>query len=150
MLALVGDQRADFLSGQRRRVAAMLDQFAEGLGVGIDVLEEFVAGVLPALQSACELADVTVAQRVELLRRLRTRPWPSSKSTIGTSLRGSRASASSAIRPAAMLAANSGWPVANSASCLTSSSAISSRNKRAVRISDELMAGKVMYRKFHV
>ncbi len=63
MLAPLSDQGADFLRGQRRRVAAMLHQFAKGLGIGIDVLEQFIAGLFPALQPAIELADVAVAQR---------------------------------------------------------------------------------------
>ena len=49
----------------------MLHQFAKGLGVGIDVLEHFVAGLLPALQPTVELADVGVAQGFQAIRRLR-------------------------------------------------------------------------------
>jgi hypothetical protein len=94
----------------------MLHQLAKGLGIGIDVLEQFVTGRLPALQPAFELA----------------------------------ASASRVILSAAMLAANSGWPVAKTASCLISSSAISSRSSSAVRTSDGVMDGKVMYWEFQV
>src|SRR5512138_3679215 len=49
------------------------------------------------------------------------------------------------MRPAAMFAANSGWPVANCASCLRSSSAISSRSRRRLRISRGVMAGLVIW-----
>jgi hypothetical protein len=59
-------------------------------------------------------------------------------------LRGSLAAASSAIRSAAMLAANSGWPDAKTFSCLTSSSAISSRSNNAVRTCAGEMVDKVM------
>ena len=52
---------------QRWRVAARLDQFAKGLCVGIDVLKEFVASVLPGLQPAAERANVAVAQRRQRL-----------------------------------------------------------------------------------
>ena len=72
------DQRLDFVGRQRRRVAARLDQFAERLGVGIDVLEQFVARRLPALQPAIELANVGVAQRREPSAAWDTRPSPSS------------------------------------------------------------------------
>ncbi len=71
MLAPLSDQGADFLGGQRRRVAAMLHQFAKGLGIGIDVLEQFIAGRFPALQPTVELADIAVAQRLQPIRRLR-------------------------------------------------------------------------------
>src|SRR5271166_5370794 len=64
--------------------------------------------------------------------------------TIGTVLRGSLTAASIAIRSAAMLAANKGCPVAKTASCLRSSSAISSRNKSAVRMSWGVTVGRVM------
>ncbi len=47
----------------------MLHQFAEGLGIGIDVLEQLKACLFPALQPAFELADVAVAQRREPVRR---------------------------------------------------------------------------------
>ena len=71
MLAPLSDQGADFLGGQRRRVAAMLHQLAERLGIGIDVLEQFIAGRFPALQPAFELADIAVAQGFQTIRRLR-------------------------------------------------------------------------------
>ena len=71
MLASLCNQRRDLLRGQRGRVPARLDQFAKGLGVGIDVLEQFVARRLPGLQPAVELANIGVAQRREAIRRLR-------------------------------------------------------------------------------
>ncbi len=63
------DQISDFVRRERRRVATMFDQFAECLGVGIHILENFVTGVAPALKSAIELSDVGVAERLELFRR---------------------------------------------------------------------------------
>ena len=56
-------------------MAARLDQLAKRLGVGIDVLEQFKAGILPALQPAIERADVAVAQRGKGLRRLGDEPF---------------------------------------------------------------------------
>ena len=67
----ISDQGADFLGGQRRRVAAMLHQLAKGLGIGIDVLEQFITGLFPALQPAIELADIGVAQGFQTIRSLR-------------------------------------------------------------------------------
>ena len=75
ILALRCDQRGDFVRGQRRRVAARLDQFAKGLCVGIDVLEQFIARRLPALQPAVELADIAVAQCREAIRSLRNKAF---------------------------------------------------------------------------
>src|SRR6476659_1899674 len=48
------------------------------------------------------------------------------------------------MRSAAMLAANSGWPVANAASYLRSSSAISSRRSSARRMSAGVTVGSFM------
>src|SRR5882672_591964 len=48
------------------------------------------------------------------------------------------------MRSAAMLAANSGWPAANAASCRKSSSAISSRSRSAARTCDDVMVGGVI------
>ena len=44
-------------------MAARLHQFAKGLGVGVDVLKQFVAGATPTIQSAFELTHVAVAER---------------------------------------------------------------------------------------
>jgi hypothetical protein len=44
-----------------------LDQFAERLAVGIDVLEQLVAGVGPALQSALQGMNIGVAERGQAL-----------------------------------------------------------------------------------
>ena len=145
ILALACDQRRDFVRAQRRRVPARLDQLAKRLGVGIDVLEQLVAGrrARPAVRRRagahwCSPAPPSrSAAAAQGLRRRRKR-------TIGTSLRGSRVSASSAIRSAAMLAANSGWPVAKAASCLTSSSAISSRSNSIERTCEGVTDGTVM------
>ena len=62
-------QRGDVVGRQRRRVSAGLDQFTKGFCVGIDVLKEFVACVLPGLQPAAERANVAVAQRRQRLAR---------------------------------------------------------------------------------
>ena len=69
MLAPFSDQGADFLGGERRRVPPRLHQFAKCLGIGIDVLEQFVAGRFPALQPAVELPDIGVAQGFQALGR---------------------------------------------------------------------------------
>ncbi len=45
---------------------AVFDQFAERLGVGIDVLEQFVAGVAPTRQAVAQDADLLVSQVLEL------------------------------------------------------------------------------------
>ena len=65
----ISNQGADLLGGQRRRVPPRLHQFAERLGIGIDVLEQFVAGRSPALQPAVELPDIGVAQGFQALGR---------------------------------------------------------------------------------
>ena len=70
ILALRAIRAGDFFRRQRGRVTARLHQFAKRLGVGIDVLEQFKARVLPGLQPAVERADVGVAQRVQAIRRL--------------------------------------------------------------------------------
>ena len=49
----------------------MLHQFAERLGIGIDVLEQLIASLFPALQPTVELADIAVAQGFQTIRRLR-------------------------------------------------------------------------------
>ena len=49
----------------------MFDQFAECLGVGVHVLEDLVARLSPAIEPTVELANIGVAQRLELFRRLR-------------------------------------------------------------------------------
>ena len=51
-VGLALDQRSDLIRAERGRMAARLDQFAERLGVGVDVLEDFVAGVAPGLKPA--------------------------------------------------------------------------------------------------
>ena len=56
-------------------MAARLDQFAERLGVGVDVLEDFVAGIAPGLQSAGERADIAVAERPEAIDRGSDQPF---------------------------------------------------------------------------
>ena len=63
------DQRRDFFRSKRRRVAPRLHQFAKSLGVGIDVLEQFVTRRRPGLQPAVELANIGVAQCREPFRR---------------------------------------------------------------------------------
>ena len=50
-------------------MTARLHQFAKSLGIGIDVLEQFVARQFPALQPALKLPDVGVAQRRKLFGR---------------------------------------------------------------------------------
>src|ERR1700719_3030339 len=67
---------------------------------------------------------------------------------MATSLRGSLAPASSAIRSAAMLAANKGWPKAKTASWRRSSSAISSRISNMQRICAGVTTGTVMEKYF--
>jgi hypothetical protein len=64
------NQRRDFVGGQRRRVLALLDQFAKRLGVGIHVPEQLIARQLPALQSAVELANICVSQCHQAIRSL--------------------------------------------------------------------------------
>ena len=63
------DQCRNVVGGQRRRVAAGLDQFAKGLGVGVHVLKNFVAGFPPSAQPAVELTNVGVAQCLEVILR---------------------------------------------------------------------------------
>ena len=69
MLAPARDQGADLFGGQRRRVAAMLHQFAKRLGIGIDVLEQFIAGRFPALQPAIELRGHCCSPAPQPIRR---------------------------------------------------------------------------------
>ena len=45
------------------------DQFAKGLGIGIDVLEQLKAGLFPSLPPALELPDIAVAQHFQAIRR---------------------------------------------------------------------------------
>jgi hypothetical protein len=54
---------------ERGRTAARLDQFAERLAGGIDVLEEFEAGRRPSGQASAQRADISVAQRRQPLGR---------------------------------------------------------------------------------
>ncbi len=68
-VGFAGDQRGDFVGAERGRMPPRLHQFAKGLGIGIDVLEQFVAGGLPAPQPAVELADVAVAQGFQAIHR---------------------------------------------------------------------------------
>ena len=56
---------------------AGLNQFAKRLGIGIHVLEDFVARPLPGLQSAVELTNVGVSQRPEAIRGLRNEAFAS-------------------------------------------------------------------------
>ena len=70
-IGFAGDQASDLFRAQRRRMPAMLDQFAKRLGVGIDVLEQFIAGRLPALQPAVERTDIGKARLLEMIRRQR-------------------------------------------------------------------------------
>ena len=56
-------------------MAAGLHQFAKRLGVGIDVLEQFIARRLPGLQPAVELTDVAKAQLLQMIRRQRDQPF---------------------------------------------------------------------------
>ena len=48
-------------------MAALFDQFAKGLGVGIHVLKQFMARGLPGSEPAVELANVGVAQRPQAI-----------------------------------------------------------------------------------
>ena len=77
-IGLGGDQAGDFLGGQRGRMPALLDQFAEGLGIGVDVPEQFVAGAPPGRKPAVELTDVGVSQRRRCSAAGATRPSPES------------------------------------------------------------------------
>ena len=47
---------------------ARLHQFAKGLGVGVDVLKQFVARAAPAIESAIELTNTAVAQCRKAIR----------------------------------------------------------------------------------
>jgi hypothetical protein len=59
-IGLALDQGRDLVRAERRRMTARLDQFAERLGVGIDVLEDFVAGIAPSLEPTVERTDIAV------------------------------------------------------------------------------------------
>ena len=50
-------------------MTARLDELAERLGVGIDVLKQLIAGVAPGLQPARERADVAIAELCKLFGR---------------------------------------------------------------------------------
>ena len=50
-------------------MAALLDEFAKGLCVGVDVLKQFVPGAAPSIEPAFEPADVGIAQCREPIRR---------------------------------------------------------------------------------
>jgi hypothetical protein len=75
LVGLGVDQGLDVLGGQRRRVPPRLDQFAERLAVGIDVLEQLVAGVGPACRPPFSM-DIGVAERRQRLPAGETRPSP--------------------------------------------------------------------------
>lgn len=44
-------------------MTARLDKLAKGLGIGVDVLEHFVAGRAPCIEAAVERADICAAER---------------------------------------------------------------------------------------
>ena len=75
MSALSAISEATSSALERRRMAARLDQLAERLGVGIDVLEDFVAGVAPGREPAVERANIGVAKRHKLSARLSDQPF---------------------------------------------------------------------------
>jgi hypothetical protein len=70
-IGFAGEQPGNFVRRQRGRVPAGLDQFAKGLGVGIDVAKQLKASRPPPLETAVEVPNVRVPQCRETIDRLR-------------------------------------------------------------------------------
>ncbi len=63
------DQGLQVFGGDGRGMAPGVDQFAKGLAVGIDVLEQLIARRPPALESALQRPKMTIAQLAQAFGR---------------------------------------------------------------------------------